>query len=232
MSGPVRRALVLGGSGAVGSAVVRELAGRGALVAYTYWSREPTLPGAGHRVDLSEPAEVRALVARLLAGGFSPDLLVHCAVHSATRKLGELSDAEYERAFAVNVRAPFLAVQALAPAFAAHASSDVVLVGALDRTQALPLPAHFAATQGALSGLVVGLSKELGAQRTRVNLLALGPLSTGLSASLPKRLLEDYQKFSALQRLGTPEEAARAIAWLALENTYVTGKVIPVNGGI
>ena len=62
--------------------------------------------------------------------------------------------------------------------------------------------------------------------------MALGPLDTGLSAQLDPTLVKDYTSFSALRRLGQPIEAARAILWLALENTYVSGKILTVNGGI
>ena len=65
-----------------------------------------------------------------------------------------------------------------------------------------------------------------------MNQVALGVLEDGLSRTLDAAVVQQYLKFSALRRRGTPSEVARAIAWLLLENTYVTGKVIPVNGGI
>jgi 3-oxoacyl-[acyl-carrier protein] reductase len=65
-----------------------------------------------------------------------------------------------------------------------------------------------------------------------VNLVALGPLSGGISSGLVARRRKDFETFSSLRRVGTPDEAARAICWLALENTFIQGKVIPVNGGI
>jgi NAD(P)-dependent dehydrogenase (short-subunit alcohol dehydrogenase family) len=78
----------------------------------------------------------------------------------------------------------------------------------------------------------MALAKELGPRGIRINLVALGVLDAGLSRELSPELLEDYKQFSALRRLGTPREAARAVLWLALHNRYMNGKVLAVNGGI
>lgn len=229
------KALVTGGSGVVGSEVVRALRGAGLEVDFTYLrgaDRAQALAGEtgarSHQVDLRRPADLRALLGRL--GDL--DVLVHCAAVSRGAPLEALTDDDWDDAQRVNVQAAFVACQALAPSFARAGGGDVVLVGALDRGQSLPIPAHFAATQGMLAALVMALAKELGPGNTRVNMVALGPLEGGLSRELPPKLIENYRSFSALRRLGRPAEVARAIRWLALENGYMSGKVVPVNGGI
>ena len=63
-------------------------------------------------------------------------------------------------------------------------------------------------------------------------MVSLGVLEGGTSRDLQPQRLRDYEKYSSLRRVGTAAEAAKAIAWLALENTYIQGKVVPVNGGI
>jgi 3-oxoacyl-[acyl-carrier protein] reductase len=78
----------------------------------------------------------------------------------------------------------------------------------------------------------MALAHELGPKGIRINMLALGVLAGGISTQLASRRKKDYETFSALRRPGTADEAARAIAWLALENTFIQGKVVPVNGGI
>jgi 3-oxoacyl-[acyl-carrier protein] reductase len=108
----------------------------------------------------------------------------------------------------------------------------VVLLGGLDRTQSVPAPIVYAATQGALSAMVMALGKELGPRGIRVNMLALGILGTGLTKDVDARVLADYTTFSALRRTGTAAEAARVALWLALENSYMTGRVVTANGGI
>lgn len=232
------KALVLGGTGAVGAEVVRGLRAAGAETVFTY-HRGADRAGAlatetGARpeaVDLRSPEAIRALVGALDEGG-APSVLVCCAVASRTAALGDLTLSDWDDAVAVNCRAPFLACQALAPRFAAAGEGHVVLVGALDRNQSLPLPVHFAGTQGMLPPLAMALAKELGPSGVRVNAVALGLLGAGISRDLPDEVKADYLSLSAFRRVGTAAEAARAIVWLALHNRYMSGKVLAVNGGI
>jgi NAD(P)-dependent dehydrogenase (short-subunit alcohol dehydrogenase family) len=232
------RALVLGGSGAVGAEVVRGLCAAGVDTVLTFHSgaeRAGALAAeTGARpmaVDLRSPEAIAALVRSLDDVG-APSVLVHCAAVSHRKALGELCLSDWDDAVAVNCRAPFLVCQALAPRFAAAGEGHVVLVGALDRAQSLPLPVHFAGTQGMLPSLAMALAKELGPSGVRVNAVALGVLDAGLSRDLPEKARADYLRLSALRRIGTVQEAARAIVWLALHNRYMSGKVLAVNGGI
>lgn len=232
-----RSALVFGGTGAVGRAVLRELAQRGVATTFTYFRAEAAARdlAAEHgasalRVDLGDAAATTALFAELEARSVCPDVFIHCAATSRLAALGEVSLATFQHTLAVNTQSAFLACQWLSGRM--RPDSDIVLLGALDRVQSLPLPVHFAATQGALSAMVMALAHELGPRGIRVNLIALGVLEGGLTRELDAKRLKDYEHFSALRRVGTAAEAARAIAWLALENRYISGKVLPINGGI
>jgi 3-oxoacyl-[acyl-carrier protein] reductase len=229
---PAERALVLGGTGAVGVAVLAELARRGVHAVFSYHRSEERARALaldyGHeafRVDLADAAATRAA----LDARETPGCVIHCAAVSGGLALGEIDVATYQQAMAVNVQSAFLVAQWVA---SRGAPCDIVLVGGLDRAQSLPLPVHFAATQGALSALVMALAHELGPRGVRVNQIALGVLEGGLSQGLATRRRRDYEAFSALRRAGRPDEAAKAIVWLALENTFIQGKVISINGGI
>ena len=122
--------------------------------------------------------------------------------------------------------------QALAPGLATRGGGDLVFLCGLDRAQSVAAPIGYAATQGALGAMTMALAKELGPSGVRANLLALGILDQGLSRGMDETLLTDYRRFSALRRTGTTAEVARAVAWLALDNRYLTGRVVPVNGGL
>ena len=78
----------------------------------------------------------------------------------------------------------------------------------------------------------MSMAKELGEWNVRVNLVAPGVMEGGLSRTLPKNLLDEYKKHCGLRRLGRLQEIADLMAWLATENTYVTGQTIVVDGGL
>ena len=228
----VKRALVLGGSGTVGSSVLAELARRGVHATFTYHASEDKAHALarelGHepvRVDLADPVATTAMLDGLPA----TDVVIHCAGVSGGLTMAELDVAAWQQAMAVNVQSAFLACRWVA---ARGRPCDVVLVSGLDRTQSLPLPVHFAASQGALSSLAMAVAHEVGPRDIRINVVALGPLEAGISAGLAARRRKDYETFSALRRPGKPDEVAKLIAWLALENTFIQGKVISANGGI
>jgi 3-oxoacyl-[acyl-carrier protein] reductase len=176
-------------------------------------------------VDLADTDATRRALDALPA----TDVAIHCAAVSDASPLDGITSATWQHAMTVNVGSAYVVAQWLA---ARGRPADLVLVGGLDRTQSLPLPVHFAATQGALGALAMALGHELGPRGIRVNLVALGVLNEGISKSLATRRRADYETYSALRRRGTPDEVAKTITWLALENTYIHGKIISVNGGI
>lgn len=234
-----RVALVTGGSGAVGGEVVRALAGAGARVVFTFLrsgERAESLAketgATAVPVDLRDRAATRAFVAALARDGVVPDVLVHCAGVSRAAELGATDDAAFDAVSEVSVRAAWMLAQALAPGMTRGKRGDIVLVGALDRGQSVSMPVHFAAANGALAAMAMALAKELGSSGVRANFVAFGPLEGGISRDLAPKLLADYRAFSALRRVASPAEVAPFLAWLALENTFVSGKSIPLNGGL
>ncbi len=234
----MKHVVVLGGTGAVGGAVARAARKAGARVTLTYCTQEAKarslaeeLKADAHRLDVRDSVSVRAFVD--LAGKTDPPAAwIYCVGVLENAAFDALTEEAWDASFATNARGPFVALRSVSSQLCARGGGNVVIVGGLDRSQSLPIPVAYAATQGALAALVMSSAKELGPKGIRVNMVALGLLSEGLSQGLSATLREDYVAFSALRRLGSPSEAARAIVWLALENTYVTGKVIAVNGGI
>jgi 3-oxoacyl-[acyl-carrier protein] reductase len=229
-------ALVLGGSGHLGAALVPLLRTLGLDVDFTFLKSEgraralEAATGArAHSVDLRQPAAIQDLFARLDEAGRPPDVLIHAASVVRSVMLHEQTVADFDEASAVGPRSAFVAIQALA---ARKRRAEVVLVGAMDGVAPVPAPAPFGASQAALLGLCRGLCRELGTQDIRINMIILSVLDGGISSDLSQTLRDAFTKFSALGRIGTASEAARAIAWLATENTYMTGATVSVSGGL
>jgi 3-oxoacyl-[acyl-carrier protein] reductase len=234
-----RSVLVLGGSGAGGSEVVRGLRAAAVEVVLTYCEGEDVAEALAletgartARVDLRDAGALPALVERLRGEGVRFTGLVHAAGVAGPAALADVSDEVLEAMWAVNTRAAVAGCRLVLPDMIEAGGGEVVLFNALDRAQSLPLPPAFAATQGALSALAMAMGRAHGGQGVRVNVVAVGLLERGLSEGLDPALVEDYKNFSALRRLGVPVEAARVAVWLITQNSYMNGKVIPVNGGI
>ncbi|WP_433937230.1 SDR family NAD(P)-dependent oxidoreductase [Sorangium cellulosum] len=239
-----RRCVVFGGSGTVGRALVAELARAGARVGFTYrQGREiaddllRALPGTtALQVDLGDPRAAAAAadaLARRLGG---VDAFAHCAVRTSSVEppaFDAIEDVSFEGfadVFTVNVTSAFAAARSLLPHF--DGGGNIVLFGSVDGIKPVPSPVPYAASKAALSGLALSLAKSLGKRGIRVNLVAPGVLEAGASRMLPDDLRAEYLKHCGLRRLGKVEEVAALAAWLALENTYVTGQTMMVDGGL
>lgn len=229
--GRERRALVLGGTGYVGSAVVRTLAARGATGAFLYLRSEErakeisTSTGfSAIQLDLRDVEALRATIRRE-----RPDIFVHCATLADPSRLDRIDDHLWEDVMAVNVRSVFVACRELLATM--DSGGDIVLCAGPDALFSAPSAPHFAASQAAVAGFVRAAAHDFGPRAIRLNAVAFGILEGGVSAQLSASARAEAAKNSALRRLGNAEEASRAIAWLALRNTYIHGAIIPVTGG-
>lgn len=232
----MKRILVLGGSGALGSALLRELKCSGADVAFTYCRRVDAAIALGEELgfpaypaDFEQAGAVDMLFETLACDARLPDVVVHCAGVAPIAALGAVTAASWDAVHAVHGRAAMLCAQQMERRGLRGA---LVLVAALDGVQPVPAPAHYAASQAALWGLTMALAKELGPKGILVNLAVVGVLDGGIAAALDPKLRESYRRYSALGRTGTCEEAARGLRWLALENTYLNGAQFPLTGGL
>jgi 3-oxoacyl-[acyl-carrier protein] reductase len=227
----MKRVLVLGGSGALGTALLRELHAAGAQAVFTWHGQRPDdgpdFPA--YASDFTRADAIDVLFDALERDGRLPDVVVHCAGVAPIAPIGDITAASWDAVHAVHGRAALLCAQQMARRGLRGA---LVLVAAIDGLQPVPAPAHYAASQAALWGLTLALAKELGPKGILVNLALVGVLDGGISQALEPALRESYKKYAALGRTGTCVEAARALRWLALENTYLNGAQFPLTGGL
>jgi 3-oxoacyl-[acyl-carrier protein] reductase len=243
------RCLVLGGSGYVGGAVCRLLAQRGARVAFSYRDaaaanelRAELPQSKAIALELRDTAAIGAAIESLAHEWDGLDALVQCAgtagdpalyqenADGSRPRLRLITDADWDEMLDVTVKSTFAACRAGAPFMSG--GGRIVIVGSMDGVKALPSPQHYAAAKGALRSLVHSLAQELGEEGILTNLVAPGLLEGGMSRFLGAPLIEEYVTHCSLKRLGTAREVAELVAWLALENTYVNGQSILLDGGL
>lgn len=240
-------ALVTGGSRGIGRAVARRLADDGATVVLTYArdtaAAEETVKSIEKdggralalRAELGEHGDAAALWAAFDAatGNARVDILVNNAGIAQSSDLASLTEEEFDRVFAVNVRAPFFVVQ--------HALSRlndggrVINVSSGASRIALPGVIAYSSTKGALDTFTLNLAKVLGPRQITVNSVAPGIIDTDANASWLRDNPQAWERSAALStfgRVGTPEDVAGVVAFLASDDArWVSGRVVDVTGG-
>lgn len=243
-------ALVLGGTGAVGREVVPLLAEDGGRVAFTFHenaSLAQELGKAGDNLfalaaELGDADSVTTAVRRACERLDGIDALIHAAAiclspgdvvrTDAVQKIGDIHEAGWDRLMDVNVKSVFFAVQAAVPFLRQRGGGDIVLFSSISAVKPTPSPVIYTASKSALTGMGHAMAKELGPDNIRVNVIASGVLDSGVSKSLPRELRDAYVKHCGLKREGKPVEIARVAAWLAKNNTYISGQTIVVDGAV
>jgi len=239
-----RTALVTGASRGIGRAAARALAAAGARVIVHYGSAAKEaeslvaeIRAAGGKAeavgaDLGAPdgahklaAEVKKLVGERL------DILVANAGVATPASIEDQTVAEFDRMFAVNVRAPFFLVQQLLPLLGE--GSSIVLLSSLAARASVGLLPAYAATKGAIDTLVKHFAALLGPRGIRVNAVAPGVIDTDMSSFVRSDEGRDYTlSIQALQRIGHPDDIADVIAFLASDAArWVTGDTLQAGGG-
>lgn len=237
-------ALITGASRGIGAAAARLLAARGYAVVINYCrsadralALAEELDRAGHtalpvRADVSDPDQVQAMVDTVLDKFCQLDTLVCNAGISHFGLLSDLTEAEWRHIFGVNVDGVFHCCRAVIPHMVRCKAGRIVTVSSMWGQTGASCEAAYSASKAAVIGLTRALAKELGPSGITVNCVAPGVIDTEMNAALGGEALTALAVETPLGRLGTAEEAARAIAFLASEDAgFITGQVLPVNGG-
>jgi 3-oxoacyl-[acyl-carrier protein] reductase len=159
------------------------------------------------------------------------DVLVANAGISKSATIEETTVEDFDRLFAVNVRAPFFLVQQLLPILGK--GSSIVLVSSLAANAAVGTVAAYAATKGAIATLVKHFASDLGARGVRVNAVAPGAIATDMSSFTKTDAGRDFTlSIQALKRLGQPDDVGDVVAFLASnEARWINGDTVRVDGG-
>jgi len=240
-----RTAFVTGGTGAVGSAIVRVLAREGAAVAYSYHSNaakaaelDASLAAAWVRVrsyplDVLDGAAAAVLAERIEKDLGPVDILVNNAGITQVLPLALIEEADWDRVMDTNVKGTFLVTKAFVRGMIRRRRGAVVNMGSLAGMRVLDVPVHYATAKSAIVGFTLSLAREVGRYGIRVNAVVPGMLTEGVSANVPERSQEEYKRFCTLSRAGRPEEVAELVAFLAGDRAgYINAQAIFIDGGL
>ena len=225
--------VITGGSRGIGAAAVARFAQRGDRVVFLYEkdheAARKVVQATGAEAICCDVADGEA-VRRAFASIGRLDNLILCAGICRYGLLQDLSEEDWDRIFAVNVKGIYTCVKAAMPAFLQAQKGSIVTVSSMWGQVGASCEAAYSATKGAVIALTKALAKELGPSGIRVNCVAPGVILTDMCASVAPEVLAELAEETPVGRNGKPEDVARAMEYLAGAE-FITGEVLAVNGG-
>lgn len=245
MSELVPTAVVTGGSRGIGRTVALTLAVSGFQVYFTYVSRpeaaEHTLSDIAERggtarafcVDSSHAEEVSRFFAEEIKGKVRLDVLVNNAGITRDGLILRMKDEDYDKVLNTNLRGAFLFLREAAKIMTRQRLGRIINISSVVGQMGNAGQVNYAAAKAGLIGMTKAAAKELGSRSITVNAVAPGFIETEMTAALPEESRKAYLSAIPLGRLGSAQDVADAVAFLASDRAaYITGQVIAVNGGL
>jgi NAD(P)-dependent dehydrogenase (short-subunit alcohol dehydrogenase family) len=241
--------IVTGGGRGIGAATARLAASQGWAVAIVYRDRSADaeavladLTAAGGRgialrADIGDETAVARVFEAADALGPLTALVNNAGITGGVARVDELDPARLDEVLRTNVRAPFLcareAIRRMSTRHGGRGGAIVNVGSGASQLGTAGVWVHYAATKGALDTMTIGLAKEVAGEGIRVNCVRPGVIDTEIHAARPPGQLDEIARSVPMGRVGTADEVARSIVWLAdgEASPYVTASFIDARGG-
>lgn len=238
----MKKALITGASRGIGRAAAEALAADGFFVYLNYNRSEDAalqlaetlnnLHGScaeALHADVSDREQVEEMFRR--AG--EVDVLVNNAGIAQQKLFTDITEAEWEALFAVDVGGVFRCCQCVLPGMIRRKSGKIINISSMWGQVGASCEVHYSAAKAAVIGLTKALAKEVGPSGIQVNCIAPGVIATEMNAALSEETLAELREETPLGRIGTPEDIAAAVSFLASPRAdFITGQVLGVSGGM
>ena len=177
--------------------------------------------------------QTQKIVEQVLADFGKIDILVNNAGITKDGLVMRMTEQQWDAVIAVNMKSAFNYMHAVVPAMARAKSGSIINMASIAGQMGNPGQVNYAATKAGLIAMAKSVAKEMGSRGIRANSIAPGFIVSDMTNALPESVREEYLKQIPLRRGGTPEDIANAALFLASDlSSYITGQVIPVNGGL
>jgi NAD(P)-dependent dehydrogenase (short-subunit alcohol dehydrogenase family) len=228
-----RSVLVTGGNRGIGLAIARAFAANGDKVTVTHRGADAPSGLAGVRCDITDPAAVHALFDEVESRQGPVEVLVANAGIARDTLLLRMSEQDWEDVIATNLTASYRLAKCAAKGMLRMRRGRLLFVSSVVGLSGSAGQANYAASKAGLVGLARSIARELGSRSITANVVAPGFVETDMTAALPEERRRELLAQIPLGRYASPEEVAGVVTWLAGDSAaYITGAVIPVDGGL
>jgi len=225
--------LVTGGSKGIGHGIALRLAKSGHQVAATYRSGEVPADVLGVKCDVTDPAQVEAAFAQVESTLGAVEVLVANAGITRDTLLMRMSDDDWDQVIATNLTGAFRVARRAARPMIRGKFGRLIFISSVVGVMGSAGQVNYAASKSGLVGMARSLARELGSRRVTANVVAPGFIETDMTAELGEELIKKYAEQIPLGRFGSVDDVAGTIEFLVSDAaSYITGAVIPVDGGL
>jgi 3-oxoacyl-[acyl-carrier protein] reductase len=241
----LRVAFVTGASKGIGRAIAIDLARAGHSVGFCYGSdlegaheTQSAIESEGAKAvaiqaDVSDPAAVDAAFGEVEAAFGKVTILVNNAGIARDGLVARMSDDQWQAVIDTNLTGAFNTIRRATPGMMRERYGRIVNVASVSAQSGQAGQANYAAAKAGLLGLSRSIARELAPRNITCNVVAPGPIVTAMTGDMPVEWKDQIEKAVPLGRFGTPEECAAVVAFLCSEAaSYVTGALVPVDGGL
>ncbi|GAA4071206.1 3-oxoacyl-ACP reductase FabG [Streptomyces hundungensis] len=228
-----RSVFITGGNRGIGLAIARTLAEAGDKVAVTYRSGEPPAGLLAIKCDITDPEQVASAFKQIEAEHGPVEVLVANAGITRDGLLLRMSESDFGEVLATNLTASYRVAKHAARGMLRARKGRMIFISSAVALLGEAGQANYAASKAGLIGLARSLSRELGSRGITSNVVAPGLTATDMAAALTAERTAELCEQIPLGRLGQPEEVAAVVRFLASEEAaYITGAIVPVDGGV
>jgi len=240
-----RVALVTGSGRGIGRAIALKLAECGANLVINDFGDPAPANGVAEEIrkmgrraevmlaDVSQSADVNNMVAAVLEKFGQIDILVNNAGIARDQLVLRMTDEEWDKVMAVNLKSVFLCTRAVMRPMIKQKRGRIISIASVSGLLGNPGQANYAAAKAGILGFTRTVAKELASRGITANAVAPGLIDAGLGQALKEEYREEFKKHIPLGFLGSPQDVAEAVAFLASDGArYITGQVLNVDGGM